>query len=257
MSRFTEQGSAISPPRPGVARTRLLLLGGFRLLEKEAEVALAEGSQRLLAFLALQRRPVRRALVAGTLWPDATEARALASLRSALARLCGSVRGVVEVSPTDLRLAEGIEIDLHESGSLAHRLLDAGNCLREQDVGRAAVTALSAELLPDWYDDWVVLEAEQWRQLRLHALEALAGLLTAKGRYADAAAAALAATRADPLRESALAALIRVHLAEHNRSEALREFRRYRDLLRTELDLEPTPQLNHLIQKGGGTVTLG
>ena len=77
----------------------------------------------------------------------------------------------------------------------------------EADLGGAAITALSGELLPDWYDDWVLLEAENWRQLRLHALEVLAGLLTAAGRYGDAAAAALAAVRADPLRESAHAAL--------------------------------------------------
>jgi DNA-binding SARP family transcriptional activator len=36
--------------------------------------------------------------------------------------------------------------------------------------------------------------------------------------------------RADPLRESAHGALIAVHLAEGNQSDALREFERYRAL---------------------------
>jgi DNA-binding SARP family transcriptional activator len=58
----------------------------------------------------------------------------------------------------------------------------------------------------------------------------------------------MAAVRADPLRESAHAALIRVHLAEHNQSEALREFKRYQDLLRAELNIEPTAQLHRLVQ---------
>ena len=53
--------------------------------------------------------------------------------------------------------------------------------------------------------------------------------------------------RVEPLRESARAAVIRVHLAEGNQSEALREFARYRTLLRAELGLEPTEQLHRLV----------
>jgi hypothetical protein len=81
------------------------------------------------------------------------------------------------------------------------------------ELGMAAVPVLSADLLPDWYDDWVLLEAEDWRRLRLHALEALAGRLIALGRWGEAANAAGAAVRAEPLRESARAALIQAHLA--------------------------------------------
>ena len=114
--------------------------------------------------------------------------------------------------------------------------------------GPAAVAILSAELLPDWYDDWVIAEAEDWRQLRMNALEALAGLLIERGRLADAAGAARAAMKVEPLRESAHAALIRVHLAEGNQSEALRVFDRYRVLLGSALGLRPTERLNELVQ---------
>lgn len=249
MNTANQLGLIATRPRPGVAGSRVLLVGGFRLVEGDAQVALAEGSQRLLALLALRGQPVKRVLVAGTLWPEVTESRAYASLRSALSRLYGVVRDAVEVDPSELRLASRVRVDLHESQALAHRLLDTvDQPLEAPDLSRAAITALSGELLPDWYEDWVLLEAEDWRQLRLHALEVLAGLLAAAGRYGDAAAAALAAVRADPLRESAHAALIRVHLAEHNQSEALREFKLYQDLLRAELDIEPTNQLRDLVQ---------
>jgi len=113
--------------------------------------------------------------------------------------------------------------------------------------------ALSADLLPDWYDDWVLVEAEDWRQLRLHALEALAGHLTGAGRWGEAVAAACAAVRGDPLRETSHAALIRVFLAEGNVSEAVREFTSYRALLHDELGLEPTPRLCGLIQNARNT----
>ena len=111
-----------------------------------------------------------------------------------------------------------------------------------------AISTLSVDLLPDWYDDWAVAEAEEWRQLRLHALDALAERLTAAGRYADATSAALAAVKAEPLRETAHAVLIRVYLAEGNRAEALSAYEHYRALLRTELGLEPTPLIQALIK---------
>ena len=117
----------------------------------------------------------------------------------------------------------------------------------ESDIGGPAVAALSDDLLPGWYDDWAVIAAEDWRQLRLHALEAVAARLTAADRLAEAAAAALAAVRAEPLRESARAALIRVHMAEGNQSDALGEFERYRVLLRAELGLEPTARLRRIL----------
>jgi DNA-binding SARP family transcriptional activator len=111
------------------------------------------------------------------------------------------------------------------------------------------VRTLSGELLPGWYDDWVMVEAEDWRQLRLHALETLAGRLVDEERFGDAAASALAAVRAEPLRETARGALIRVHLAEGNQSEAIREYDRYRDLLLTELGLEPTDKLRQQLNR--------
>lgn len=77
--------------------------------------------------------------------------------------------------------------------------------------------------------------------------DALALHLTAVGRFGDAVAAALASMRAEPLRESARATLIRVHLAEGNQFEAIRAFDGYRALLARELGIEPTPALRALL----------
>ena len=146
----------------------------------------------------------------------------------------------VATSQLELSLAEGVTVDIHHAKALARRLLDPAVPPGPGDLAASAVMALSAGLLPDWYDDWVLVEAEDWRQLRLHALEALAGHLTAAGRWGEAGAAC-AAVRGEPLRETSHAALIRVFLAEGNVSEAVREFASYRTLLRNELGLEPTP----------------
>ncbi|HSO97014.1 MAG TPA: BTAD domain-containing putative transcriptional regulator [Acidimicrobiia bacterium] len=209
--------------------------------------AVRGGSQRLLALLGLRDRALTRASVAGTLWPESSEDHAFSSLRSALGRLSRVARDAVVVTPLDLCLAGPVEIDIREARALAHRLLDPGAVIAAPDLSAAAVSALSVDVLPDWYDDWVLVEAEEWRQLRLHGLEALADRLLETGRFGEASGAALAAVRAEPLRETARAALIRVHLAEGNQSEALGEFGRYRALLQTELGLEPTPRLRELV----------
>jgi DNA-binding SARP family transcriptional activator len=107
--------------------------------------------------------------------------------------------------------------------------------------------ALGGELLPGWYDDWVLPERERLRQLRLHALEVSADRLAREGRYGEAVQAAYAAVHTEPLRESAHRAVVRVHLAEGNVVEAVRAYRDFRDRLVHELGVSPTMQMEELI----------
>jgi len=238
---------------------RVAMLGRFRLVARDSELAISGGSQRLVAFLALRSSWVKRALIAGTLWPDTSEGRAHASLRSTLSRMDRDIRGSIEVTQERLRLAAHVTVDLVSSKALAQRLIAPNGELADGDVSPSAIAALSADLLPDWYDDWVLLEVEDWRQVRLHALEALSKQFMHRRLFADAALAALAAVKADPLRESPHATLMRVHLVEGNQSEALRVYARYRELLRSELGIAPSRGLHALIdgieRLGGDTVT--
>jgi len=114
------------------------------------------------------------------------------------------------------------------------------------------LASLTGDLLPDWYDDWLLDEREELRQTRLHALESLARQLSACGRHADAIQAALAAIRLEPLRETAHHTLIEIHLAEGNRSEACRQFQRCRRMLRDELGVEPSASMRLLLEDRHG-----
>jgi DNA-binding SARP family transcriptional activator/DNA-binding HxlR family transcriptional regulator len=224
------------------------LLGAFSVRVAGKVIGeLSVGSQRLLVFLALHHRAVTRIAMAGRMWPDATDERAGISLRSALSRLDTSTREAILSASAGLSLLETVAVDLREAQALARRLLQPGGTTEEADLAPAAVAVLSSELLPDWYDDWVLAEAEDWRQLRMSALEAQAAQLIAMGRLGEAAGAARAAMKVEPLRESASATLIRVHIAEGNQSEALRVYDRYTDLLKSVLGLEPTSRLTNLV----------
>jgi DNA-binding SARP family transcriptional activator len=228
---------------PG-GRPALSLLNAFELRCDGTMVALPLSVQRLLAFVALHDHPLLRVYVAGSLWSNSSDERAAASLRSSLWRLHRPGHRLIDATSTHLRLAPEVEVDVRRALALAHRLL-AGTHELEADVRESV--QLEAELLPDWYDDWVLFERERFRQLGLHALEALAERLIAAGRLAAALEAALAAVRGEPLRESAHRVLIRVHLAEGNGGEALRQYELCRRLLSDRLGLAPSPQLDELV----------
>jgi DNA-binding SARP family transcriptional activator len=229
---------------PAPARiVRLGLLQGFQLECGESEVDLPLSSQRVLAFLALQIRAQSRSYVAATLWMNCNEDRAGASLRSALWRINRSGHPLVAADSRSLRLMADVVVDLRESQRSAREVLrgDAAS-------GAARVDDLAAgDLLPGWYDDWVVTEREHFRQLRLHALEKLCEQLTDEGRFGSAVEAGLAAVSSEPLRESAHRALIRAYLKEGNRGEAIRQYEICRSVLRRELGIDPSPLTRALL----------
>lgn len=222
---------------------QLSLLRGFELRVAQRPVALVLSAQRLVAFLALRDKPQSRVHVAGTLWPETTTSRANANLRSSLWRAQRACRQLITASAHHLMLTPGVGVDVRSAIAHAQRLLSRAATL--DDVGHWS--DLAADLLPDWYDDWALLDRERYHHLRLHALEALCERLTVAGRYGEAIDSGLAAIRAEPLRESAHQALIKAHLAEGNRLEAFRQYERCRRLLLDELGLEPSPALHALL----------
>jgi DNA-binding SARP family transcriptional activator len=234
--------------RVEVTETELGLLEGLELKANGRPVDLPLGAQRLLAFLALSDRPLRRSYVAGVLWSDTTEDRAAASLRSTLWRVRCQAPAVIEAGSTRLRLSPQVRVDFREMVRVLGDMAGDGDVTA--DFARLPLTA---ELLPDWYDDWVHIEREQYRQFRLHALERISEKLLGQRRFAEAIQFSLAAIAAEPLRDSAYRLLISAHLAEGNRSEALREFDDYRELLRRELGVEPAPEVEALIAATAAT----
>jgi len=106
---------------------------------------------------------------------------------------------------------------------------------------------LDAELLPGWYQEWVVVERERVHMQQVHGLELLCARLTRDGRYYEAVEAGLAAVRAEPLRESARCLLIGAHLASGNTAEALRQYELFRATLHRELGLQPSPHMEDLV----------
>jgi len=218
----------------------LHLLAGFGVEVAGAEVPLPGSAQRVVAFVALHERPLLRGYVAGALWLESPEERAAGSLRSALWRIHRHTPELVVADAETLRLGPCVRVDLREAETRAHTELSG-------DASGIVPAELTLDLLPDWYDDWVLLERERFRQLRLRALESMCTRLTAAGRFDEALEAGQLALVGEPLRESAHRALVAIHLAEGNAAEALRQFRLCRRLLLEQLGVEPSPLMLDLI----------
>jgi DNA-binding SARP family transcriptional activator len=221
----------------------LNLQSGFELRHAERQVRVPLSAQRLLAFLALHDRPLQRLHVAGCLWLDSTQEHANANLRTALWRLRRPGCKVIHATSTELSLSRDVVLDLNETASAARRAL-----AHEAGEGDLELLCRAGDLLPGWYDDWLLIERERFRQLRVRALEYLCEDCASEGRFGDAAAAGLAAVAAEPLRESAHRVLIRAHLAEGNVSEAIRQHTIYRDLVRSQLGIEPSWHAEELLR---------
>jgi DNA-binding SARP family transcriptional activator len=103
------------------------------------------------------------------------------------------------------------------------------------------------ELLPGWPDEWLIEMREELRLLQLYAFETCAQRLLLGGRCGEAAGLALNALNLDPLRESANRILIEIHLRDGTRLDALRQVRKYEQLLQRELNIEPGPTLAALV----------
>src|SRR5437763_627038 len=230
--------------RPAARGARIALLRAFQLTSDGRRIELPLAAQRVLAFLALRDRRLQRVHVAGNLWIESSEEHAGANLRTALWRIKQTGLPLLNVSSTQLELRGDVEVDVQTVAEAARGVLADG-------VAAAASGFLDiasiGELLPDWYDDWVIVERERLRQLQVHALESLCVTLAGEGRFAQAVAAGTAAVACEPLRESAHRVLIETFLAEGNVSDALRQYRLVRELLRTQLGLEPSPTLQDLV----------
>lgn len=228
-------------------RPVLNVLGVFELRLDDRPVPLVANARRLLACLAVVGTTQRRETLAGQLWGESSQERAQACLRTALWRVRRADPRIVRVGRDEIGLDPRVEVDLWASAERARGLL-AGDGLIAAPVDWTRL--LEADILPDWDEDWVVLERERHRQLRIHALEALSAGLVAIGRFGAAIDAAYGAVAAEPLRESAHAALIHAHLAEGNRAEAARQLGVYRRLLHDELGLTPSDHLEALVGAG-------
>lgn len=221
----------------------LTLLGSWQIVRGGANFHVPLRQQRLITALAIYgARP--RSYLRGLLWPDSPEARAKESLRVSVHLISHQIPGLLVNGGPRLSLCEPLTVDLNQ---LRDRMEVLIGC-RSSDLRPSDLVALrNAELLPGWYEDWILFEQSRLCHARLHAFHAIAGEALASCNYDVAVEAAEAALELEPLYESALQVLILALRKQGNNAYALQVFKKYETQLNEDVRIAPSEAIRALV----------
>ena len=222
---------------------QLKLLQSWELRWDSDVVHVAARQQRLITALAVNG-PRPRSYLVGLLWPETPESKALESLRVAVHLISRQVPGLLVNSGTTLSLSELVDVDLHR---LRTQIQDLSRAGLNGNVSSCLQQLRDCDLLPGWYEDWVLFEQSRLLQDRLHAYHIIARESLARSDYESALEAAEAAVELEPLYESAVGLLIQAEQRRGNNAAALRAFRKFASKLKLDMGLEPSEAIQRLV----------
>ena len=245
-------------------RLTLSFLGCFQVSLDDRPVTDFKSNKvrALLAYLAVEAdRPHRREALAGLLWPDWPDRNALSNLRYALASLRRTLGDHTAEPPFLLITPHTIQfnpVSDHwlDVAELERQIADSrwpmANGRWQMANGTEPVFAQSlyrGSFLPGFsiggaapFEEWALLRREQISLQVMSLLGNLAAYCEARGDYQAAQAHARQQIALEPWSEEAHRTLMRVLTLDGQRSAALRQYCTCRDLLRDELDVEPTEE---------------
>ena len=211
----------------------------------ESEKALA-----LLGYLALQRRPVARRLLAGLFWGEKSESRALGNLRRVLHNLTRLLPGCLEVTRHTVQF---LLSDRCQTDTAQFEALTATG--RPADLAEA-VRLYRADLMegmsfPDCpeFDIWLVGEREFWRQRVIQSLQTLIDYHHRRGDDEEGVRLASRLLALAPWREEGHRQLMRFLARSGQRAAALAQYETCRRILQRELGVPPSAETRALYER--------
>lgn len=220
------------------------VLAAFEVAVRGVEVQLPPTAQHLIAYLAVAGRSVVRTTLASNLWLDSGENRALARLRNLIWKVGGIAPRLIVAGEQDVRLHPLVRVDLDAARATATRLLATAGA-QPLFIPEGA---LDHDLLPEWDHEWLMVERQAFRVLRLRALEAVAQRRLTDSRFHEAEQACRTVIAAEPYRESVRLLLAEVCVAQGNVGLALSELVSFAALLESELGIGPNPEICDLME---------
>jgi two-component SAPR family response regulator len=112
-----------------------------------------------------------------------------------------------------------------------------------------ALELYSGTFLEELYSEWIEVRRRELENKYLKALSMLADCYAGKGSYSQAVALLEKYIAVDPYEEDAYCRMIRWHLAERNRSLALRTYKQYVEFAANESKAESSHEIQRLYQR--------
>jgi predicted ATPase/DNA-binding SARP family transcriptional activator len=201
----------------------------------------------LLALLTLRHgRAVSRAWLAGTLWPDSSESRALQNLREDLARLRKALGPEAARIQSPARDLLALDLDGVDADVLC---FDRGIEAEDEASLRTAVSLYTGLLLEGCVEEWVLVERETRAEQCLRALQTLAERAEGRGERGEALTYLRRAEALDPLLDSLQRGLMRLMAAGGDLPAALLTYREHRLRLHREMGLDPDGETQALFRR--------
>ena len=231
---------------------KIYLLGQFKLQADDKLIELpSRPAQSLLVYLALNAGiSQRREKLACLLWPEATESNARGYLRQALWRLRKALDNALLPSADYLHISDiSLTFDDHAHFWLdAHQLLLATDPLSLDEL-ITTVSLYQGELLPGFYDEWVVLERDRLLSAYHQVMnQLLAGLIQAC-RWDEALKWSDHWVRLGHAPEPAFRAMMHAYAGSGDQGMVSATYQRCRESLNRELGLDPSPETQQLFEQ--------
>src|SRR6266540_1578391 len=225
------------------------LLGKFDVRSDGKPITIASRpAQSLFAYLILSAGTShRREKLAGLLWPDSLEETARDNLRHALWRMR---KALETASATRFLHADDVAISFKESSDywLDATALEQLSDSAYADELIAVLSEYQGELLPGFYDEWVVLEREHLYSIFEHHMARLMSLLQEEKRWLDILEWGERWIKLGQKPEPAYRALMLAHAAKGDMSKVAATYERCVKALK-ELVIEPSEQTRALYQR--------
>lgn len=194
------------------------------------------------------------------LYPEQEQSRARNAFRQTLCylkKLVGDSRLSIDRANVRLIHRDGLWIDTCEFDALAERVTDSATPVMEKpELCEAAVKLYRGDFLSGFYlkdcqvfDDWQRSQQETLRAQYLDVLERLVSCHRAENPLDRAIKYAKCWVEAEPISESANRELIDLLFRNGDRTEASKQFEKYRATVRRELGVEPDGQILALYRR--------
>src|SRR5512133_1808252 len=186
----------------------------------------------------------RREKLAGMLWPDSLEETARNNLRHALWRIRKALpakAGVEYLLTDDLSISFNVSAKYWLDVAALEKLSE--NCSIDELM--AALSEYQGELLPGFYEEWVVAEREHLSSVFEHHMARLMSALEGENRWLDILDWGEHWIKLGQKPEPAFRALMSAHAAKGDMSKVAATYERCIKSLK-ELGIEPSEQTRKL-----------
>jgi predicted ATPase/DNA-binding SARP family transcriptional activator len=239
-----------------VNELRLKLLGGLQITRDEVPLTgfVSSKAQALLCYLAVVSGPHTRAELAGLLWAEMPDALAAGNLRKALSnlkQLAGPYLTITRQAVSfDHESPHWLDVDDFESR------LQAGPPDQEQASWREAAALYRGEFLNGFYvrdaaafEAWMLSERQRLKDLAVLTLQRLSAHFAARRDYAASLEYTSRVLLLEPWREEAHRQRMHLLAQSGQRSAALAQYTRCRQILQAELGVEPMLETTALFER--------